>query len=437
MEATASTLSVTGPPYLEAGRARLLGTRCRRLPAPARRAALVGVALRSEGPGRRSHYPLAHGSGPRPRGLRRRVPRSRAGVCKQSSDVPAHLRRRHPHAPAADRTPAAFDVTLVTQDPDRRASCSTAPSSLAGFECARRRGAPPAIWASGKPRLGVWCPSGRTTSGVERSSADTAPRCVQWWPRRPLGSSTSRTPGGPLRPGAVDARGVCPPQLRAPDRSPHRGDRERSPRCVPAFEWRKIRYEEQQAWKSMGLCLAVSDVDAVAFREVEPDEWSCAPTAPTRSSACLVRAARQAIRSGSSSVGTASYQPTSGGVLVRPRGHSWCAGTRTDDVPGGRFAAGPALRRSTRRLRRRAASVAPYLLRGGRRPGLPGLRHAVEGARGNGLRASGGPHAARRRRTTGASSPEHFDAAHERVRAPFWPSIIEQLVEVTARSCGA
>jgi glycosyltransferase involved in cell wall biosynthesis len=85
------------------------------------------------------------------------------------------------------------------------------------------------------------------------------------------------------------------------------------------LEWRKIRREEQRLWRTMSLCVAVSDVDAAAFRrggaqrvELCPNGADPVPVAPPPR-----RAPNEPLRL--LFVGTASYRPYERGIawLIR------------------------------------------------------------------------------------------------------------------------
>lgn len=85
-------------------------------------------------------------------------------------------------------------------------------------------------------------------------------------------------------------------------------------RAFAALEWRKIRREEHRAWRAMDLCLAVSNVDAAAFREGGAHRVEICPNGADAVSRLPVNERRGSDPFNLLFVGTASYQPYERGL---------------------------------------------------------------------------------------------------------------------------
>ena len=85
------------------------------------------------------------------------------------------------------------------------------------------------------------------------------------------------------------------------------------------LEWRKIRREEQRLWRTMSLCVAVSDVDAAAFRQGGADRVELCPNGadPVPPRPAPHRRTTEPLRI--LFVGTGSYRPYERGIawLIR------------------------------------------------------------------------------------------------------------------------
>lgn len=81
-----------------------------------------------------------------------------------------------------------------------------------------------------------------------------------------------------------------------------------------ALEWRKIRHEEQRAWRAMDLCLAVSEVDAATFREGGARRVELCPNGADALQRLSLSRRRADDPLNILFVGTASYQPYERGV---------------------------------------------------------------------------------------------------------------------------
>ena len=81
-----------------------------------------------------------------------------------------------------------------------------------------------------------------------------------------------------------------------------------------ALEWRKIRGEERRAWRTMDLCLAVSDLDAAAFRAGGAARVELCPNGADAVERIPVRERRATDPFNILFVGTASYQPYEHGL---------------------------------------------------------------------------------------------------------------------------
>lgn len=85
------------------------------------------------------------------------------------------------------------------------------------------------------------------------------------------------------------------------------------------LEWRKIRREEQRLWRAMSFCVAVSDVDAVAFQQGGAERVELCPNGadPVPPRPAPHRGAAEPLRI--LFVGTGSYRPYERGIawLIR------------------------------------------------------------------------------------------------------------------------